>query len=78
VGRIEVTKPVNKITLVNAFSKRMVTRLEGVNGNWQAQVYDQAWQSTYKTRLKTDVKGGLNLNLDGPSECHAIVLTKRL
>ena len=77
-GLIEVTKPVNKITVVNAFSNRTVTRLEGVNGDWQAQVYDQAWQPAYKTRLKTDAKGGLNLNLAGPSECHAIVLTKRL
>jgi Glycosyl hydrolases family 31 len=77
-GLIEITKPVTKVTLVNAFSKRTATRLEGVRGTWQAQVYDQAWQPAFKMRLKTDATGGLNLNLAGPSECHAIVLTKRL
>lgn len=64
--------------VINAFSKRTATRLEGVRGTWQAQVYDQAWHPAFKLRLKTDVKGGLNLNLAAPTECHAIVLTKRL
>jgi hypothetical protein len=77
-GLIEVTKPVNKITLVNAFNKRTATRLEGVKGNWQAQVYDQTWQPMNKARLKTDANGGLNINFTGPTECHAIVLTKKL
>jgi hypothetical protein len=77
-GLIEVTKPVNKITLVNAFSRRTTTRLEGVNGHWQAQLYDQTWQPVNKTPLKTDVNGGLNINLASPTACHAIVLTKKL
>ena len=76
-GLIEVTKPVNKVTLVNAFNTRTATRLEGVTGEWQAQVYDQVWQPSYQTMLKTDETGGLNINCIGPSECHAIVLTKR-
>ena len=76
-GLIEVTKPVNTITLVNAFSKRTATRLEGVKGDWEAQVYDQAWQPMNKVELKTDADGGLIINLTGPTECHTIVLTKK-
>jgi len=76
-GLIEVTKPVNKITLVNAFNKRTATRLEGVKGQWQAQLYNQVWQPMNKTTLKTDAEGGLSINITGPSECHAIVLTKK-
>jgi hypothetical protein len=76
-GLIEVTKPSDKITLVNAFAKRTTTRLEGVNGDWLAQVYDQTWQPVSKTMLKTDVNGGLDINLAGPTACHAIVLTKK-
>jgi hypothetical protein len=77
-GVIEVTKPVNKITLVNAFNCRTVTRLEGLKGSWHAQVYDEAWRLVNKTSLKTDANGGINLNFTGPTECHAIVLTKKL
>ncbi|HXP60280.1 MAG TPA: TIM-barrel domain-containing protein, partial [Dongiaceae bacterium] len=76
-GLIEVTKPVNKVTLVNGFNARTATRLEGVTGEWRAQVYDQVWQPSYQTMLKTDERGGLNINCAGPNECHAIVLTKR-
>lgn len=77
-GLVEVTRSVNKITLVNAFSKRTVTRLEGVDGEWQVQLYDEAWQPIFKTRLKSDDARGLNINLAAPSECHVIVLTKEL
>jgi len=77
-GLIEVTKPVNRITLVNAFGNRTTTRLEGVKGGWQAQVYDQAWQPMRKASLNTDLDGGLDLNFAGPTACHAIVLTKIL
>jgi hypothetical protein len=76
-GLIEVTKPVSQITLVNAFSKRTATRLEGVKGNWQAELYDQAWRPMTRMKLKTDSKGGVNINFTGPSECHTIVLTKK-
>ncbi|MGO9200153.1 MAG: hypothetical protein ACLQM8_06380, partial [Limisphaerales bacterium] len=76
-GLIEVTKPVDRITLVNAFSKRTATRLEGVSGDWQAQVYDQAWQPIRAMSLKTDANGGLNINCAGPTECHAIVLARK-
>jgi hypothetical protein len=77
-GLIEVTKPVDKITLLNAFSKRTATRLEGVSGDWQAQVYDQTWQPIQTTRLKADANRGLTINCAGPTECNAIVLTKSL
>jgi len=69
---------VNRIILINAFNKRTSTRLEGVKGTWQVQVYDQVWRPMDKTILKTDVNGGLNVNIAGPGECHVIVLTKNL
>jgi hypothetical protein len=75
-GLIHVAGPVSKITLVNAFDKRTVTRLEGIKGEWQAQIYDQGWQPAGQAHLKTDVNGGLNINLAGPTRCSAIVLTK--
>jgi hypothetical protein len=77
-GLIETTKPMNKIILVNAFNKRTVTRLEGVKGFWNVQIFDQVWHPTGKTVLKSDVKDGLNINLTGSSECHTIILTKQL
>ncbi|MBI3852861.1 MAG: hypothetical protein HY298_21610 [Verrucomicrobia bacterium] len=77
-GLIEVSKPVDRITIVNAFSKRTATRLEGVKGDWAAQVYDQAWQPMSKTKLKTDAQGSLSLNFTGATGCHTIVLTKKL
>lgn len=76
-GLIEVTKPVKNITLVNAFNKHTATRLEGIQGEWQAQFYDQVWQPIGKATLQTDTKGGLTINFTGPSECHTIVLTKK-
>jgi hypothetical protein len=76
-GLIEVTKPLDRITLVNAFSKRTATRLEGVSGDWQAQVYDQTWQPIRAMSLKTDANGSLNINCAGPTGCHAIVLARK-
>jgi len=76
-GLVEITKPVNKITMVNAFNKRTVTRLEGVKGIWQLQVYDHLWKLTDTTTLKSDVKNGLNINITGYSECHSIILTNK-
>lgn len=75
-GLIELTKHVDTITIVNAYSNRTVTRLEGVTGDWQAQVYDQTWNPLNKVNLKADATGGLDINLSGPTECHSIVLTK--
>lgn len=76
-GLVEVTKPVTAITLVNAFSRRTTTRLEGVQGEWRLELYDHLWQPISEAMLKTDADGGLNINVTGPSECHAIVLTKK-
>jgi hypothetical protein len=76
-GLIEVTQPVDKITLINAFNKRTTTRLEGVEGSWQAQIYSQDWQPVNNMKLKTDAAGGLNINLAGPTACFSIVLTKK-
>lgn len=74
-GLLELTKPVDKVTIVNAFSKRTVTRLEGIQGAWKAQVFDQEWKPLTTSTLEADATG-LNINFSGPTECHAVVLTR--
>ncbi|HCN84237.1 MAG TPA: hypothetical protein DIT07_11550 [Sphingobacteriaceae bacterium] len=78
-GLIETTKPVNKIVIVNAFKKRTVTRLEGVKGVWQVHMYNQVWEREGISNmvLNTDSKNGLNLDVNGSSDCHVIILTKQ-
>lgn len=75
-GLIELTRPASKITLVNAFSSRTVTRLEGVKGDYQAQIFDQTWKPVARRVLKNDGQG-ININLSGPTACFEIVLTRR-
>jgi hypothetical protein len=76
-GLIEITRPVARITLVNAFSQRTATRLEGVSGEWEARIYDQTWQPAGQAVLRADAAGGLSINCTGPTACHSVVLTKR-
>lgn len=76
-GLIETIKAMKKIVLINAFSNRTVTRLEGVKGTWQLQVYDQVWKPINKMILKADAQNGLNINIKGSSACHTIILTKQ-
>ncbi len=76
-GLIEATKLVDKIVLINAFNKRTVTRLEGLKGTWQLQVYDHYWHPTETTTLRADTKNGMNINITSYYECHSIILTKR-
>lgn len=71
------SKEINKITIINAFSNRTVTRLEKVEGEWLAKVYGQDWKLVSQTLLKSDPQGGLNLNIAGPTGCHEIVLIKQ-
>jgi hypothetical protein len=68
---------INKITIINAFSNRTVTRLERVEGEWLALVYDQAWNLVSQTILNSDPQGGLNININGSAGCHEIVLLKQ-
>jgi hypothetical protein len=77
-GLIEISsEKINKITLINAFSNRTVTRLERVEGEWLAKIYDQTWNLVSQTILKSDPQGGLNINLKGSTGCHEIVLLKQ-
>jgi hypothetical protein len=76
-GLTEVSGNFKKIAIINAYSRRTVTRLEGVEGKWLALVYDQTWKSVSQTILNSDPQGGLNINIEGPTECHAIVLLKQ-
>jgi hypothetical protein len=71
------SEKINKITIINAFSSRTVTRLEGVEGEWRAQVYDQSWNLVSQTILRSDPQGGLNININGSIGCHEIVLLKQ-
>lgn len=75
-GLVTVAEHLDKVTIINAFNNRTATRVEGVSGTWQVEVYDQTWQSINKLKLKSDNKGGININLDGITGCHSIVLTR--
>jgi len=67
---------VRKINIINAYSNRTTTRLEGVSGQWDLKVYDQVWQEEYATLVVADEKNGLSLNFLASTGCHAVVLTK--
>lgn len=67
---------VRKINIINAYSNRTTTRLEGVSGQWDLKVYDQVWQEEYATLVVADEKNGLSLNFPASTGCHAVVLTK--
>lgn len=75
-GLVEVTQPVGKVTLVNAFSKRLATRLEGVTGDFRFSVYDQSWTLLSSDVVKNDGKG-LNVDVSGPTRCFAVVLERQ-
>ncbi len=75
-GLIETTKSMNKIVIVNAFNKRTVTRLEGIKGSWQADLYNHAWKQINKTVLNSDSKNGLDINFTG-TDCHILILKKQ-
>jgi hypothetical protein len=76
-GLVEVTKKVDTITIVNAFSVRTATRLEGISsGNWKAHIYDQYWKPMGSVVLSTKGTDGLDINLSSSTACHSIVLTR--
>ncbi|MGV3761749.1 MAG: alpha-galactosidase [Parapedobacter sp.] len=67
---------VRKIFIINAYSNRTTTRLEGVSGQWKVGVFDQVWEEEYALTLAADENNGLNLNLSASTGCHAVMLTK--
>jgi len=65
--------------IVNAFSHRTNTRLEGVQeGKWELRLFDQTLSPVDSTTIMTDGTAALNLNIHGPDACHTILLTKDL
>ena len=72
-GLVQVTHPVHKVVLVNAFSNRLVTRLEGIHGTFKATVYDQTWKPIQTTEVKTDATG-VNLDFSAPTRCFSVVI----
>jgi hypothetical protein len=75
-GLVTVSKPYSKITLVNAFSDRLATRLEGVSGKFQIDVFDRLWKLKSSGAVTTD-KTGLNLNIEDQSGCFSVVLSQK-
>ena len=76
-GLVQLTKPVPKIILVNAFSNRLVTRLEGVTGDFKYEVFDQAWKPCGSGTLKSE-KNGVNIDIAAQTRCFSVVLEKTL
>lgn len=74
-GLIHVSHPVDSVVLVNAFSNRLATRLEGVAGDYTADVFDQVWAPVASTPVKNDGKG-ICLDFSAPSKCFAVVLRR--
>ena len=74
-GLVQTTKPMNKITLINAFSNRMVTRLEGMAGKYKYAVFDQEWKPC-TTGVLTCENNGINLDYSAPTRCFSVVLEK--
>ena len=73
---VTVSKPYSKITLVNAFSDRLATRLEGISGTFQMDVFDRLWNLKSSSTVTTD-KTGLNLNIEDKSGCFSVVLSQK-
>ena len=74
-GWLPLTQPAKRVTIVNAFSEQLAGRLQGVEGTWRAETFDQAWKPV-ATQTLTSQDGGLTLNLRGPSACFIVVLTR--
>jgi len=73
-GLLELTSPAARITIVNAYSDRLVTRLEEVHGLCKIRVYDQLWRLISEETVEGDATG-LDLNITGPSSaCFSVVV----
>jgi len=78
-GLIEVSRETESVVIVNAFSNRTTSRLEGVReGKWKLRLLDQYRSPVDSTTIMTDGTAALNLNIHGPDACHTILLTKDL
>ena len=75
-GWLPLTRPVPRVTIVNAFSTQLVGRLQGAEGTWRAEIFDQSWKPL-GTQTLTSQEGGLTLNFHGPTACFSVVLTRQ-
>jgi hypothetical protein len=75
-GLLTLTRPVDKVTIVNAYSNRIVGRLEGVKGKWRVELFDYYWQSLGSQIITSD-ETGLTLNLSASEACFSAVLTRQ-
>lgn len=76
-GLLQLTRPVDNVTLVNAFSKRTFARIEGLaEGTYKVEVFDQLWKPVSQSMMKSD-RGGLTLDVAGRSRCHCIVISPK-
>src|SRR5690606_38252448 len=64
-----------KITIINAYTNRTTTRVEGVTGQWKVEAYDQVWEKEQVISLTADENNGLNLTLSASTGCHTVTLT---
>lgn len=76
IGLVQVDQT-DTVFIMNAFSCRTNTRLEGLTGDWELQVYDHAWKALEKKRLSVDSRGGINLNVCATTDCHVMSLRKQ-
>ena len=74
-GLVQLTKPAQKIVVVNAFSKRLVTRIEGVTGDYKYEVFDQAWKPCSSGTLKNE-NNGVNIDVSAQTRCFTVVVEK--
>jgi hypothetical protein len=74
-GLVRVSKQFDSITIVNGFSNRVVTKIEGVEGNYKAETFDQIWKPTSSKLLKND-GAGILVDCSAPTRCFAVKLTK--
>jgi alpha-galactosidase len=74
-GLLKVSKSFDRITLINAFSDQLATRLEGLQGEFQYEVFDRLWKSVSTGTIRSD-QTGVNLNIIDRSGCFSVVLCR--
>jgi hypothetical protein len=74
-GVLPLTRPVRRVTIVNAFSNQLAGRLEGLDGTWLVERFDHRWRPLGSRTLKSE-EGGLTLRERSDDACFSVVLTR--
>lgn len=74
-GLVPLTKPADRVVIVNAFSARTTTRLEGLTGRFSATLYDQGLNLLSNTSWSSE-GDGLSIDVTAPSRCSMLVLER--